>query len=325
MSAVFPNLCTKNGRSVDLPFHFLSACTLYCEALSKLSECKQDGFIDMSTACLQNLSASEIALGRFERAVGYATEALELNNQLPKALYRRALAYTKLSKWALALDDLEEASHHAPRDVKVAHLLSQVRASVEDSDKPDDLAARNQNQHELSDWANACMDDNSMDEPAGGGNCVSHAGGQYEGRSEGSARSARGQRSIGPIQEEEAERGEILDGGVEGIGAGQKTKLGNCGGVDGELPKKPCDKTKWARQGFDGGWGGGGGYGSAAYYEPKELNNKRAPSERVHMPTGESWRGLEVYSHPSHLPQTLLEVWVNFSLNLSSRQLVITT
>jgi peptidyl-prolyl isomerase D len=76
-----------------------------------------------------NLSMCHLKQGRINRAIKASTDALDVDPNHSKSLYRRARAYMEASEWRdleKARRDLEEAKKSAPNDKAIETLLVQL-------------------------------------------------------------------------------------------------------------------------------------------------------------------------------------------------------
>jgi len=83
---------------------------------------------DVGLAALLNVAACKLKLREWESAAGYCSDALEIQPDHPKALFRRAQARAGLEDYAGALRDLEAAAAADPSDAAVPREAARVKA-----------------------------------------------------------------------------------------------------------------------------------------------------------------------------------------------------
>lgn len=122
---------------------YQEAINSYEKALLQLfytfsDDLEQDKEVDRMKAALNmNVSMCKINLGKYEDAISCCNEALRVDNQNLKALYRIAFSYFKMEKF-------EEAKKQIAEGLKInsqEKLFEDLRKQIEDKEKENDLKA----------------------------------------------------------------------------------------------------------------------------------------------------------------------------------------
>ncbi|RVE56193.1 hypothetical protein OJAV_G00233580 [Oryzias javanicus] len=90
-----------------------------------------------------NLSLTELRLESWNKALKYASKALEVDSSNTKALYRSGQAYLELGDCTTALKFLKAAQDKKPYDADINNLLKKVATQYKDSlDKEKDFCSK---------------------------------------------------------------------------------------------------------------------------------------------------------------------------------------
>lgn len=126
--------------------HVSDSTTIYCcvefaaaRYAKALSHCAK--FVDLGPDDLKevnemkltlnlNLSLAYLKLENPDQALRYANDALALDENHTKALYRRASVYYEKKNWEAATKDLKKAFQDAPEDKAIQKLQEKVDAQI---------------------------------------------------------------------------------------------------------------------------------------------------------------------------------------------------
>lgn len=85
---------------------------------------------DMKLTLNLNLALAYLKLENPDQALRYANDALALDENHTKALYRRASVYYEKKNWEAASKDLKKALKDAPEDKAIQKLQEKVDAQI---------------------------------------------------------------------------------------------------------------------------------------------------------------------------------------------------
>ncbi|XP_060741289.1 peptidyl-prolyl cis-trans isomerase D [Tachysurus vachellii] len=86
-------------------------------------------------SCILNTAACKLKLQQWQEAVESCNEALEVNQNLAKALFRRAQAWQGLKEFSKAMIDLKKAQEIAPEDKAIANEMLKVKQKVKEENE----------------------------------------------------------------------------------------------------------------------------------------------------------------------------------------------
>ncbi|XP_047209517.1 peptidyl-prolyl cis-trans isomerase D isoform X1 [Girardinichthys multiradiatus] len=85
-----------------------------------------------TVSCFLNTAACKLKLQLWQEALGSCDEALELNQENTKALFRRAQAWQGLKEYDKALGDLKKAQEIAPEDKAIINEMKKVQIKIQE-------------------------------------------------------------------------------------------------------------------------------------------------------------------------------------------------
>lgn len=112
------------------------AAARYAKALShcaKFVDLAPDDVAEVNAVKLtlnMNLALAYIKMKNADQALRYANDAVAIDDQHTKALYRRASVYYEKKNWSEASKDLKKASKAAPEDKAILKLQEKVDAQI---------------------------------------------------------------------------------------------------------------------------------------------------------------------------------------------------
>jgi tetratricopeptide (TPR) repeat protein len=123
------NTCFKDG---DLE----KAARVYRRAVNSLKKLNRNNSGDAQVQALlvtlhTNLSMVTFKQNKFKMSVDVATQAIGINANSVKALYRRAMAYRQLGNWELAREDFRMALRHDPNNVACMKEWTSLKKEME--------------------------------------------------------------------------------------------------------------------------------------------------------------------------------------------------
>ncbi|XP_026855163.2 peptidyl-prolyl cis-trans isomerase D [Electrophorus electricus] len=86
----------------------------------------------VALSCILNLAACKLKLQQWQEAVESCDEALELNPNHAKALFRRAQGWQGLKEFNKAMIDLQKAKEIAPEDKAIGNEMLKVKQKVKE-------------------------------------------------------------------------------------------------------------------------------------------------------------------------------------------------
>lgn len=95
----------QEGREFFFKKNFTAALNKFEEAQSYMPESQ----IEERVKLFSNSAICMMKLGRYQEAVGFCSEALELDPKFAKARYNRAESYYQLERFENAVEDLKQA------------------------------------------------------------------------------------------------------------------------------------------------------------------------------------------------------------------------
>ncbi|XP_070532768.1 uncharacterized protein [Ptychodera flava] len=137
--------CFKNGQIVLASKRYSKALKLLITVgrkadLEQLSENMRSRYNSLKCSCLLNLSACLLKLKQYYNVVLLCNDALSIDSNNVKGLYRRGQALTKLNEFDRAKDDLSKAHALEPSNKAVTDLMSVLLSKVKQQDRQYALA-----------------------------------------------------------------------------------------------------------------------------------------------------------------------------------------
>jgi tetratricopeptide (TPR) repeat protein len=127
----------NQGNSIFKDIDYLSAAAKYIEALGcfeqmwDVSAPHQKEVDEIKLSCCLNLAACYLKLQKFDKAIHNCAEALRIDPNSSKALYRRAQAHVGNKNWDAAKADLEAAEKVDPKNADVKAELAKVQKQID--------------------------------------------------------------------------------------------------------------------------------------------------------------------------------------------------
>lgn len=116
-----------------------SAVSKYKKSLRYLEACgeevgeeQQEQLEPTAIICMLNTAACKLKLTQWQDAVDSCSEALEINQNNPKALFRRAQAWQGLKEFNKAMTDLKNAQEITPQDKAISNEMKRVQLKVKE-------------------------------------------------------------------------------------------------------------------------------------------------------------------------------------------------
>ncbi|KAL0036789.1 hypothetical protein WJX79_010093 [Trebouxia sp. C0005] len=128
------------GNQLHSSKQYTAAIDKYTKAKSNLTGQPSEQAKDIRKACMLNICSCHLNLGQLDSCAKECTEVLSIDASNRKALYRRGQAYSGLSRYAEAVQDLTEALDMSPANEKeVDPAMMQQAANMMSSMDPAQL------------------------------------------------------------------------------------------------------------------------------------------------------------------------------------------